>query len=155
MIHADYRAVYRHREVSAAVPAVGVGRVGVHVADRDFISLPVHHISPENKNLPPDAKGGRAQASGNSGHRVAFDPLLRRELQDIHLVGDVVPGFPGTDSHHRIDFNPILKRRDRVAGHGAGHGWNLRLFVRQQENGGQHRKNNNKKENEGGQFFHC
>src|ERR1700687_4804891 len=79
VIGADHGAIHWHWDVRGAVPTLAFGLVGIHVGHRDFISLPVHHISSKYKNLSLGPHRRRAQAAGNSRYSAALGPFPRRE----------------------------------------------------------------------------
>ena len=74
---ADDGAIDGHGDVGGTVPAMVVGAVGIHVADRNFVALAVHHKSTEHENLAASADGGSTEAARHSRYGPAFDPLLR------------------------------------------------------------------------------
>src|SRR5580693_9053665 len=114
MRYSHGRAVHGDGNVLAAMP-VAFFDVNIHIGNCDFIALGIQHIPAHKNNLVLSSSRRCTQAAANSWHGAAQMPLGAGECHHVDLIGDVVPCFPGANSHYGKKFEPVFEAGDRVA----------------------------------------
>ena len=80
-----------------------------------LVALGVYDISTHENDLSFGPGSGGAQSAGHSGDRVAFMPFRRmREVHDVDVIGNGIPGLLRSDSHDGKKIEAALQRSDRV-----------------------------------------
>src|SRR6202051_4867602 len=115
MSYAGHSVIHGDGNILAAGPLAAAGLVNVHIGNREFATLSIHHVAAHQDHQPFGCSCGSAHNADAAGDGPAFMPFRVSEIHDVDLVGDVVTGFSGTDSHEGKYLQAIFDTGDGIA----------------------------------------